>query len=81
MKQVSASERLDAHLAGRESRRLKAEARAWDRLDRRLDEAERQLGQLCRAGDLVYYVFPVGGRYREGSRAELIDFLLRNRYA
>jgi hypothetical protein len=78
---ISASERLDAHLAGREARRFKADERAWDRLDRRLDLAERQLGQLCRAGKLVHYVFPVGGRYREGTRHDLIAFLLRNGYA
>lgn len=80
-KHISASERLDAQLAGREARRFKAEERAWDRLGRRLDQAERQLGQLCRAGKLVHYVFPVGGRYREGTQRDLIDFLLRNGYA
>ena len=27
------------------------------------------------------YVYPVGGRYREGTRSELIEFLIRNCYA
>jgi hypothetical protein len=29
----------------------------------------------------VFYVFPVGGKYREGNRAELISYLIRNRHA
>jgi len=27
------------------------------------------------------YVFPVGGKYREGNRADLISYLVRNNYA
>lgn len=39
------------------------------------------IGELCREGKTVYYVWPQGGKYREGSVSELIAFLLRNNYA
>ena len=43
--------------------------------------AEKMIGTLCRDGQEVYYVFPQGGKYREGSWYELISFLIRNKYA
>ncbi|MGV0982348.1 MAG: hypothetical protein ACOYB0_08310 [Polynucleobacter sp.] len=70
-------ERLDA----REARRIKAEARASDRMDKQFDAAEPMIGELCREGKTVYYVTPPGGRYREAAtRLDLIRFLIRNRY-
>jgi hypothetical protein len=60
------------------SRRLASEDRYLARLTKREELADRMIGELV-SGKL--YVFPVGGKYREGTRAELIAFLLRNRYA
>lgn len=55
--------------------------RANDRYLERIKASMSQIGELCRNGKTVYYVFPVGGRYREGDRAELMHYLIRNRYA
>jgi hypothetical protein len=44
-------------------------------------KAESQIGELCREGRQVFYAFPVGGKYREGTRSALLGFLLRNNYA
>ena len=44
------------------------------------EKAEAMLGELGRDGKTVYYFFPVGGRYREGSYGEMTSFLIRNRY-
>ena len=69
-------ERMDA----RDRARCRAEAKAVDRLDRQLDAADRLIGELCRNGQPVLYVWPAGGKYREGKRLELISHLIRNRY-
>ncbi len=73
---------IEQHLEARQSRRMKAEDRylthSLPRLERRERDAEAMIGEL-NSGKL--YVYPVGGRYREGSRSELIAFLLRNNYA
>jgi hypothetical protein len=66
------------------NRRMANQARAldnWDALSKREDAAEAMLGQLVRDGKTVYYVSPVGGKYREGTRLDLIAFLVRNNYA
>ncbi len=65
---------LDAKLA----RRCAAENRYLARLERREAAADRMVGELI-SGKL--YVYPVGGKYREGTRSELIAFLIRNNYA
>ena len=46
----------------------------------KVEKAEALLGELVRDGKTVYYYYPVGGRYREGSYGEMTDFLIRNRY-
>jgi hypothetical protein len=70
--------RLESNLEGRVNGRLKREARYLDRLEKREAAADRMIGEL-NSGKL--YVFPVGGKYREGMRSELIAFLIRNNYA
>lgn len=60
------------------NRRLASEDRYLERLSKREELADRMIGEL-NSGKL--YVYPVGGKYREGTRAELIAFLLRNNYA
>lgn len=67
----------EAHLDARQARRMKAEDRFLGRIHKREDAADRMIGEL-NGGKL--YVYPVGGKYREGTRHELIDFLIRNRY-
>lgn len=68
-------------LESRQNRRMANESR-W--LDRRLAleaKAEKMIGELCRDGKLVYYVYPEGGRYKEStSFFEIVDYLIRNKY-
>lgn len=69
---------IDQQLDARQSRRLAANARAEARLMKRETAAEKMIGELSSG---KCYVFPVGGKYREGTRAELVGFLIRNNYA
>ena len=71
----------DQELNAREARRIHANNRAEARLEKREAKAEKMIGELCREGRTVHYVFPVGGKYREGSYYELVCFLIRNNYA
>lgn len=72
---------IERQLEARQSRRMKAQDRYLSRLEAREAAAEQRIGELCREGRTVYYVWPVGGRYREGSKGDLIRFLIRNNYA
>ncbi len=72
---------IDQQLDARQTRRMKSESRFLDRMERREMAAEAMIGELCREGRTVFYVWPQGGKYREGSRGELVNFLTRNRYA
>ncbi|AGR48073.1 hypothetical protein PHIM7_343 [Sinorhizobium phage phiM7] len=66
-------ERFERFLNSRFTRRVK--------IDEKLEaRAEQMIGELCRDGCPVYYVMHAGGRYREGARVELVDFLIRNNY-
>jgi len=69
---------IDQTLDAKHASRMAREARQLERLERREAIAERMIGELS-GGKL--YAYPVGGRYREGTRAELIQFLIRNKYA
>jgi hypothetical protein len=60
------------------NRRLASEDRYLARMEKREAMADLMIGEL-NSGKL--YVYPVGGKYREGTRAELIAFLIRNNYA
>jgi hypothetical protein len=70
----SIMDKLDA----KQARRMRQESRHLDQLDRREAIAERMIGELSTGR---FYVYPVGGKYREGTRADLVQFLLRNKYA
>ncbi len=76
MKRMSFEERLEA----KNEARLRREDKQLARLDRQMEAANRLIGELSRGGRTVYYVSPVGGKYREGSRVGLIQFLIRNKY-
>jgi hypothetical protein len=68
---------LDTRVDSREDR----EYATFLRLAKREEEAEEQIGELTRDGKTVFYVWPTGGKYREGSRVELVSYLIRNKYA
>lgn len=69
---------LDQQLEARQARRMHAEDRFLARLEKREAAADKMMGEL-NGGKC--YVYPVGGKYREGTRGELINFLVRNNYA
>lgn len=75
-KRMNDEDRFEA----RDRARWKAADKAYDKLCRRMDEAEKMIGELCREGRRVFYIFPVGGNYREGAPSDLCAFLLRNHY-
>lgn len=67
-----------------ERRRFAAEARAVDRIDQALDAADYLVGELCREGKTVHYINQrnaagkPNGRIIEGTRLDLVGFILRN---
>ena len=71
---------IERQLEATQTRRMAAEGRYLARLEERERAAEAMIGELCREGREVFYVFPVGGTYREGTRGDLIRFLIRNSY-
>lgn len=72
---------IDQASDARQARRMASESRYHDRIMAREEKAEQMIGELCREGRTVHYVYPAGGKYREGTRIELVAFLIRNRYA
>lgn len=69
---------IDQKLDAWEARRMAAEDRYLARMEKREAAAERMIGEL-NSGKC--YIWPVGGKYREGDRHDLIAFLIRNKYA
>lgn len=72
---------IDQRLDAAEARRFASQDRYLKRLEKREKKAEEMIGILCREGKEVLYVWPQGGKYREGERHDLIAFLIRNKYA
>jgi hypothetical protein len=72
---------IDQQLDAKQSRRMTAQDRYLTRREKREAVAETMIGELCKEGKTVYYVWPQGGKYREGDRYDLIAFLIRNKYA
>lgn len=68
----------EAQQEAKQARRMHAQDRYLTRLEKREAQADKMIGELVSG---KCYVFPVGGKYREGTRAELIGFLVRNNYA
>lgn len=65
----------------REKRRFKAEDRAYDRMTAETDNCEYLIGELCREGNTVYYIFTRSGKTKEFiSKVEAQDYLIRNGY-
>lgn len=70
---------IDQQLEARDSRRHAAQARAEARREKREVAAEKMIGELVSGR---FYVWPVGGKYREAdSKFDLVQYLLRNKYA
>lgn len=68
-------------LEANQSRRIAAENRYLDRMEKREAEAQKMIGTLIRDGKEVFYVWPGDRKYREGTEYELIAYLIRNNYA
>lgn len=77
---------IEEFLDGVERRRLKVDAKAEARLDRLETAAEALVGKLIRDGKEVYYINlrtrdgRLTGKTLEGSRFDLVNYLIRNRY-
>lgn len=75
---------MDIHqqLDARQARRMAAESRFLDRIERREKLAQSLVGELMREGKTIYYCWPKGGRYFESQSEQIvIDRLIRNNYA
>lgn len=68
----------DQQLDASQTCRMAAEDRFLARLEKREAAADRMIGELSSG---KCYVWPRGGKYREGERHDLIAFLIRNKYA
>jgi hypothetical protein len=68
---------IDQQLDRLQASRMAAQDRFLGRIDRREAKAGKMVGELSSGR---CYIYPVGGRYREGTRTDLIAFLVRNRY-
>lgn len=61
--------------------RLSTQDRLLARWERDERKAAAKIGELCRDGVTVYYVFPSGGKYFESaSHTECCEYLSRNGY-
>jgi len=59
---------------------FRREDKMLGKIEKLENKAEQMVGELMREGQTVYYIWPAGGKYREGSRTDLISFLIRNKY-
>jgi hypothetical protein len=66
--------------AAKAAARLRAQLQEKYMADREA-VAATMIGEIAREGRPVFYIWPFGGEYREGTRAELIQFLIVNNYA
>lgn len=71
---------IEADLDTRQLRRMRSEDRQLKQLEVQEAKAEKMIGELCRNGKTVYYVWFTNSRYREGTFSELVQFLIRNHY-
>lgn len=78
---MTARKTFEAILDTRRDTRADRDYATYLRRAEREDAADEQIGTLTRDGKAVLYVWPTGGKYREGTRFELTDYLIRNQYA
>ena len=76
----------DASLDRRVNAMLRRDAKAFKRQASREDAADCLIGELCREGAVIFYVNlrdrsgrPTG-KTKEGTRLNLVAYLIRNRY-
>ena len=69
---------IHQQLNATQSRRLAAQDKFLIRIEKREDAAHKMIGELASG---KCYIWPVGGKYREGTRFELVSFLIRNNYS
>ena len=69
---------IEQQLEANQNRRMQAQDRFLNRLEKREEAAEKMIGELSN-GKL--YAWPIGGKYREGTKHDLIQYLIRNNYA
>lgn len=69
---------IHQQLSGNQNRRMANESRYLSVIEKREAYAETLIGELSSG---KFYVWPVGGKYREGTRSDLIRYLIRNKYA
>jgi hypothetical protein len=68
---------FDQMLDAKANRREATQAKYYERSMYREERAENMIGELLNG---KHYVFPIGGKYREGNKIDLISFLIRNKY-
>ena len=57
---------------------MQAQDRFLNRLEKREEAAEKMIGELSSG---KFYAWPIGGKYREGTQYDLVQYLIRNNYA
>lgn len=72
---MNADHQIDRNI----NRHNAADHRWLVKMERLEAAAEPLIGELCREGKTIYYINTVKGT-REGTKAELVDFLARNNY-
>jgi hypothetical protein len=77
---INPIEMIERRFDIRHNRRLLNEGKTHARLDALETKADEMVGTLVREGRVINYIFPVGGRYMEGTRIALVAFLIRNHY-
>lgn len=72
--------KYEASIEAKHSRRLAVEGKTETRIERLETKAGAMIGTLIREGREISYFFPVGGKCKEGSRYEVMAFIIRNGY-
>jgi hypothetical protein len=72
--------KFEREIEQRQTTRLRNEDRFLGRIEKLELAAERMVGELVRGGKTVRYIWPEGGKYREGTLPKLVGFLIRNQY-
>lgn len=77
---MKSDEIIERTLDARQNRRIATENRALARTWQREEEADALIRETTHDGRRVYYIMLKTGKTKEGYRAELIRYLLRNKY-
>jgi len=77
---MKSDEIIERTLDARQNRRIATENRFLANSWHREDQAEGLIKETTHDGRRVYYIILKTGKTKEGYRAELIRYLLRNKY-